>query len=71
MLMLYFKSRLLLLRRDASKVMDRFGGMGKFKGGLSCKGRVNINIFYLFPKVYINQHVITETNCNYMHFFKK
>ncbi len=25
-------------------VRDRFGGMGRFKGGLSCKGRVNSEI---------------------------
>ncbi len=23
------------------KIRDRFGGMGRFKGGLSCKGWVN------------------------------
>ncbi len=42
---------------------DRFGGMGRFKGGLRCKGWVN--------SVIIN--VITEINyrCNYMQVFLK
>ncbi len=26
---------------DVSKIGDRFGGMGRFKGGLRCKGWVN------------------------------
>ncbi len=40
------------------KVRDRFVGMGRFKGGLRCKGWVN--------SVIIN--VITEINyrCNYI-----
>ncbi len=29
---------LLLLRWDAGTVRDRFGGMGRFKVGLRCKG---------------------------------
>ncbi len=43
---------------DTGKVRDRFGGMGRFKGGLMCKGWVN--------SVIIN--VITEINyrCNYI-----
>ncbi len=47
---------LLLLTWDTGKVRDRFGGMGRFKGGLRCKGWVN--------SVIIN--VITEINyrCN-------
>ncbi len=55
---LYCKTLLLLLRWDAGKVRDRFGGMGRFKGGLRCKGWVN--------SVIIN--VITEINyrCNYI-----
>ncbi len=46
---------------DTGEVMDRFGGMGRFKGGLRCKGWVN--------SVIIN--VITEINyrCNYMQVF--
>jgi len=32
---------LLLLRWDMGKVRDRFGGMGRFKGGLRCKVGVN------------------------------
>ncbi len=35
------KTLLLLLRWDTGKVRVRFGGMGRFKGGLRCKGRVN------------------------------
>ncbi len=30
-----------LLRWDMGKVRDRFGGMGRFRGGLMCKGWVN------------------------------
>ncbi len=43
------------------KVRDRFGGMGRFKGGLRCNEWVN--------SVIIN--VITEINykCNYMQVF--
>ncbi len=46
------------LRSDTGKVWDRFGGMGRFKGGLKCRGWVN--------RVIIN--VITEMNnrCNYI-----
>ncbi len=56
--LLYCKTLLLLLRWDAGKVRHRFGGMGRFKGGLRCKGWVN--------SVIIN--VITEMNyrCNYI-----
>jgi len=50
--MLYCKK--LLLRWDIGKVRDRFGGMGRFKGGLRCKGRVNSVII----------DVITEINYN-------
>ncbi len=58
MVILYFKTLLLLLGLDVVKVSDRFGGMGRFKGGLRCKGWVN--------SVIIN--VITEMNyrCNYI-----
>ncbi len=38
---LYCKIVLLLLRWDIGKVRDRFGGIGRFKVGLRCKGRVN------------------------------
>ncbi len=38
---LYCKILSLLLRWDTGKVRDRFGGMGRFKGGLRCKGWVN------------------------------
>ncbi len=34
---LYCNTLLLLLRWDMGKVRDRFGGMGRFKGGLRCK----------------------------------
>jgi len=39
--MLYCKTLLLLLRWKMGTVRYRFGGMGRFKGGLRCKGRVN------------------------------
>ncbi len=39
MYLLYCKIRLLLLRWDTANVRDRFGGMGRFKGGLRCKGQ--------------------------------
>ncbi len=40
----YYSAKLLLLLRwDTGKVKDRFGGMGRFKGGLRCKGWVNSN----------------------------
>ncbi len=56
--LLYCKTLLLLLRWDTGKVRDRFSGMGRFKGGLMCKGWVNSVIIY----------VIIEINyrCNYM-----
>ena len=41
MFRLYCKTLLLLLRCDTGKVRGRCGGMGPFKGGLRCKGRVN------------------------------
>ncbi len=63
MFILYCKTLLRLLRCDTGKVRDRFGGMGRFKGGLRCKRRVN--------SVIIN--VITGINyrCNYMQVFLK
>ncbi len=36
----------LLLRRDTGEVRDRFGGVGRFKGGLRYKGYVNSKITY-------------------------
>ncbi len=41
MFILYCKTLLLLLRWDIVKVRDRFGGVGRFKGKLRCKGWVN------------------------------
>ncbi len=57
------KTLLLLLRWDTGEVRGRFGGMDGFKGGLMCKGWVNIVII----------NVITEINykCNYMQVFLK
>ncbi len=52
---LYCKTLLLLLRWDMGQVRARFGGMGRFKGGLRCKGWVN--------SVIIN--VNTEINYRY------
>ncbi len=56
-LILYCKTLLLPLRWDTGKVRGRFGGMGRFKGGLRCKGWVN-NVIRI---------VITEINyrCTY------
>ncbi len=44
------------------KIRDGFGGMGRFKGGLRCKGWVNS---------VVTIYVITEINyrCNYKHLF--
>ncbi len=41
MVILYFKTLLLLLRWDLDKVRDRLGNMGRFKGGFRCKEWVN------------------------------
>ncbi len=41
MYLLDCKTLLLLLRWETGKVRDRFGGMGRFKGGLRCKEWVN------------------------------
>ncbi len=40
------EKHLLLLRWDMSKVRDRFGGMGRFKGGLRWKG-INYRCNYM------------------------
>ncbi len=54
---------LLLLRWDTGKVRDRFDGMGRFKGCLSCKEWVNMGVII---------NAITEINyrCNYMQVFE-
>ncbi len=58
LVILYFKTILLLLRWDKVKVSHRCGGMGRFKCGSRCKGWVNSVII----------HLITEMNyrCNYI-----
>ena len=43
---------LIYCKRDMGKVRDRFSGMGRFTGGLWCKGRVNS----------VNIDAITEIN---------
>ncbi len=53
MFILYLKTILLLLRWDTGNVRDMFSCMGRFKGGLRCKGWVNSVII----------HLITEINC--------
>ncbi len=60
MVILYCKTLLLLLRWDTGKVR---GGMGRFKGGLRCKGWVQ----------QCNIIVLTEINyrCNYIYVFFK
>ncbi len=50
------KTLLLVLRWDTGEVRDRFGGLGRFKGGLRCKGLVN-------------SVIICNYRCNYMHVF--
>ncbi len=49
MFILYCKTRLLQLRWDTGK--DRFGGMGRFKGGLRCKEWVNSAIINVITDV--------------------
>ncbi len=44
-------------------VRDRFGGMGRFKGGLRCKGWVN--------SVIINRITEMYYRCNYMQVLNK
>ncbi len=39
---LYCKTLLLQLRWDMGKVRNRFGGMGRFKDGLRCKGESTV-----------------------------
>ncbi len=62
MFILYCKTLLLLLRWDTGKVRDRFGGMGRFKGGLRCKGWVKIvtiKVITDVPYRYLNKNVST------------
>ncbi len=49
---LYCETLLLLLRWDMGKVRDRFGGMGRFKGGLSCKGWANSVIIIIITEIH-------------------
>ncbi len=42
----YIAKHFAALRWDTGKVRDRFGSMGRFKGGLRCKGWVNSNYNY-------------------------
>ncbi len=49
--MLYCKTLLLLLRWDTGKVRDRFGGMGRFKGGFRCKEWVNSVIINVIAEI--------------------
>ncbi len=43
---------------DTGKVKDRFGGMGRFKCGLKCKGWIN--------SVIVNSITEIRCRCNYM-----
>ncbi len=63
MFILYSKTPFLLSRWDTGKVRDMFGGLCRFKGGLSCKEWVNSVIII----------VIREINyrCNYRPIFFK
>ncbi len=51
MYILYCKTLLLLLRCDTGWVRDRFGGMGRFKGGLRYKGWVNSVIINVVSEI--------------------
>ncbi len=51
MFILYCKTLLLLLRWASDKVRDRFGGMGRFKGAIRCKGWVNSVIINVITDV--------------------
>ncbi len=51
MFILYCKTLLLLLMWDMCQVRDRFGGMGRFKGGLRCKGWVNSVIINIIAEI--------------------
>ncbi len=51
MFILYYKTLLLLSRWDTGKVKDRFGGVGRFQGGLRCKGWVNSVIINVITEV--------------------
>ncbi len=44
------------------KVRDRFGGMGRFKGGLRCKGWVNSVIIKGTIKIKSNTTTNKQTN---------
>ncbi len=48
---LYCKTLMLLLRWDTGKFRDRFGGMGRFKGGLRSKGWFNSVIIYVISGI--------------------
>ncbi len=63
MVILYCKTLLLLLRWDTGKVRHRFGGMGRFKGGLRFKGWVT--------SVIINVINFCNYRCNYTKAFLK
>lgn len=72
--MMYCK--ILLLRWDMDKIMDRFHAMVEFKGGLMGKGRVSIviinavTVFYLniqyvqFKNMYMHNECIISSNLN-------
>ncbi len=48
---LYCNTLLLLLNWDMGKVRDRVGSMGRFKGGLRCKGWVNSVIINIITEI--------------------
>ncbi len=61
MFILYCKTLLLLLRRDTGKIRDMFGGMGRFKGGLRCKGF----LFHILTYIRVKQTIITREVCSF------
>ncbi len=71
---LYCKTLLLILRWDTGKVRDRFGSMGRFKGGLRCKGWVKsviinvsteINYRYNYINVFFFKYKYNVNTCLY------
>ncbi len=68
MFILYYKTLLLLLRWASDKVRDRFGGMGRFKGALRCKGWVNSVIINVITEM--NYRCITYYISSHIFFFK-
>ncbi len=63
MFILYCKTLLLLLRWDTGKVRDWLSGMGRFKGGLRCKGWVNSVIINVITYRYFKKYKYNVKTC--------